>query len=146
MTACRRFPFGVPATERTLGGYVRVPFGEHRIDAQGRKRGRKLVMLHRWIVEQVDGALPPWPESVVMHSCDTPDCFLYEHLSAGTYAENNQDCRDKGRAVVVVGEAHPSAVLTISDVRLIRSMRAEGASLSAITRVVPCGMTSVRIK
>lgn len=34
---------------------------------------------------------------VVMHSCDTPACVNPDHLVAGTLADNNLDCKRKGR-------------------------------------------------
>lgn len=40
----------------------------------------------------------PIPEGmVVMHICDNPACFNPEHLTIGTVADNNEDCRSKGR-------------------------------------------------
>ena len=34
---------------------------------------------------------------VVMHLCDNPACFRYDHLRVGTMAENNADRDAKGR-------------------------------------------------
>ena len=34
---------------------------------------------------------------VVMHSCDTPLCVNPDHLSAGTYSDNQMDAVSKGR-------------------------------------------------
>lgn len=65
-------------------------------------------MLHRWIVEQIEGPLRPWPEEVVMHRCDNRLCFRYDHLRRATYADNNADCREKGRHRFVSGAAHPT--------------------------------------
>lgn len=51
--------------------------------------------LHRWVWEQVNG---PVPEGmIVMHRCDNPPCFLYEHLFLGTDADNAADREAKGR-------------------------------------------------
>jgi hypothetical protein len=34
---------------------------------------------------------------VVMHLCDNPACFRYDHLSIGTHADNVADRHAKGR-------------------------------------------------
>lgn len=106
-------------------GYGRVPFGADRSDALGRKRGRRMVLLHRWIVEQIEGPLAEG--EVVMHTCDMPGCFLYEHLRRGTQADNVADCENKGRGRRPHGRAHPHAKLTDEQVREIRHRRREPA-------------------
>lgn len=55
----------------------------------------KRQLLHRWMVEQVEGPLAPG--EVVRHACDNPPCFLYEHLQRGTVADNNRDMAQRGR-------------------------------------------------
>ena len=49
---------------------------------------------------------------VVMHRCDNPGCIRIEHLSLGSRADNNADCRAKGRGKYLSGEAHGRAKLT----------------------------------
>ena len=54
------------------------------------------VHMHRWVVAQVDG----WDaikDRVVMHLCDNPRCFRYDHLRIGTSADNTADMVSKGR-------------------------------------------------
>ena len=53
------------------------------------------VLLHRWVVEQVDGPLAPG--EVVRHRCDNPPCFRYSHLLRGTMKDNSQDMVRRGR-------------------------------------------------
>ena len=51
--------------------------------------------LHRWVWEQIHGPLPR--EIEVLHKCDNPPCFAYDHLFSGTQADNMVDMNAKGR-------------------------------------------------
>jgi hypothetical protein len=55
------------------------------------------VYLHRWIVSLIDG-----PEAIegrdVMHLCDNPSCYRYDHLRVGTRSDNVNDMLAKGRS------------------------------------------------
>jgi HNH endonuclease len=56
----------------------------------------KMVRVHRWVVAQIHG----WDAiegRVVMHLCDNPLCYRYDHLAIGTLKDNMQDCVSKGR-------------------------------------------------
>lgn len=55
---------------------------------------------------------------VVMHTCDTPRCWNYEHLVGGTHADNVQDKINKDRHLY--GEKSPNAVVNEKMVRIIR--------------------------
>lgn len=65
------------------------------ITGAGYGKHRNQQYLHRWVWEQVNGPIPEG--MVVMHTCDNPPCFLYEHLRLGTIADNNRDKIEKGR-------------------------------------------------
>ena len=78
-------------------GYGYVPFGAKRFKASGASNGRRLVLLHRWVVEQVEGRSLASSE-VVRHRCDNPPCFLYEHLIVGSQADNVEDMVVRGRS------------------------------------------------
>ena len=70
------------------------------IRGYGRKYDRttkRTVMLHRWVWEQINGPIPDG--MVVMHVCDTPACYRYDHLRLGTQLDNIADMTAKGRAV-----------------------------------------------
>jgi len=110
-------------------GYGRVSFGPPRVDARGRRRGRQLVQLHRWVVEQVEGPLSPG--EVVMHTCDNPPCFRYDHLVRATQLVNVRDAERKGRGRRLLGEAHPNAKLTAADVADIRASSDSQRELAA---------------
>ena len=58
---------------------------------------------------------------VVMHSCDNRQCCNPRHLIAGTVAENNLDCIEKGRHVAPSGEANGRCRLSDEQVAEIRS-------------------------
>lgn len=56
--------------------------------------------VHRWVVETAgeDQFGTPWdPKLVVMHLCDNPPCFRFDHLRLGDIAENQVDMAKKDR-------------------------------------------------
>ena len=64
----------------------------------------------------------------VLHVCDTPACTRPDHLFLGTQQQNIIDMRKKGRGTQPsnIGEAHPAAKLTESDVITLREQYARG--------------------
>lgn len=80
MTECRQYQGA-----RTRNGYGR------RYDRQR----KKVVLVHRWVWEQIHGPIPPG--LMVLHTCDTPACFLLEHLYLGTNSDNMRDRSARGR-------------------------------------------------
>lgn len=97
-------------------------------DANGygrRNIGGKVVRVHRWVVAQVlgDEAIRG---KVVMHVCDNPPCYRYDHLRVGTQAENNADKAAKGRAHRFERDNHPIAKLTTAQCATIRTEYADG--------------------
>lgn len=52
--------------------------------------------LHKWVWEQINGPVPPG--NIVMHKCDHPLCYRYDHLILGTMGDNMADKVLKGRA------------------------------------------------
>ena len=76
---------------------------------------------HRWVWEQING---PIPEGMyVLHRCDQPLCYRYDHLFLGTHAENIADMEAKGRrrGGSHPGASNPRAKLTADQVAAIRS-------------------------
>jgi hypothetical protein len=97
-----------------------TPCREYRGPRTGRgygaiSRDGKVILLHRWVWEQINGPIPKG--MVVMHLCDKPACFLYEHLRLGSQSDNIRDSRAKGRQVFV----RPGAKLTWEQVVEIRA-------------------------
>lgn len=87
--------------------------------------------LHRWVVAQVDG----WEAidgKVVLHDCDNPPCFRYDHLKIGTTADNNADRDAKGRQNGPRGESHHWAKLSLNDVRAIRLRHSQGETQASL--------------
>lgn len=102
-----------------------TPCREWRSKGYG-KRGQ--VYVHRWVMAQIHG----WAAlqgRVVLHLCDNPPCYRYDHLRLGTQADNLRDAHDKGRMLTPEpkrGHAHHSSKLTEEQVLLIRQRYAAG--------------------
>ena len=67
---------------------------------------------------------------VVMHRCDNPACFRFDHLAIADRAANNAD-RDRKRRNCA-GAAKPDAKLTDDAVRTIRQLIAAGVTQTEI--------------
>ena len=79
------------------------------------------LMAHRYSWEIHFG---PIPEGLnVLHHCDNPPCIRPSHIFTGTAADNNRDCRNKGRHGCGInhGSAQGTSKLTEIKVRVIRA-------------------------
>lgn len=88
---------------------------------------RRMVAVHRWVMAQVHG----WEAiegRVVMHLCDNPPCYRFDHLRIGTLSDNTQDMLAKGRARGGFAPGHvlSPTKLTPAQVTAIRSLYAAG--------------------
>lgn len=85
----------------------------------------KLWYVHRLVMQRmghdIDGAM-------VLHSCDNPACYRYDHLSLGDAATNAAQMLARGRAAI--GEASRNAKLTGAIVAAIRRSDASDRSLA----------------
>lgn len=76
---------------------------------------RKMLKAHRvsWFLH--NGPIPAsnaYHGTMVLHSCDNPQCVNPKHLRLGTAADNARDRKERGRSKAVRGAAHGRAKLT----------------------------------
>lgn len=90
--------------------------------------GRGDLRAHRAAYECFVGPIPDGLS--VLHSCDNPPCILPWHLHLGTQADNNKECRQRGRAAT--RERHGRTHLTWADVDAIRRAVADGESQKSV--------------
>lgn len=96
----------------------------------------KQYLVHRWVWTQING--PILYGLMILHRCDNPACFRFDHLFLGTQADNVADMRAKGRG---------STKLTVDQVREIRASpqgRGTGASLGRRFNVSPSTIALIR--
>ena len=94
-----------------------------------RRADRRFELAHRVFWEAARG---PIPEGLcVCHHCDNPLCVNPDHLFLGTVAENNEDCRLKGRRY-----CGPNArrKLTCAQVRDLRARHEGGEGYKRLAR------------
>jgi hypothetical protein len=96
----------------------------------------KAVLLHRWIWERHNGAIPDGKH--VLHKCDVRCCINPQHLFIGTHQDNMTDKKSKGRAALNIprGEKHkrPMAKVTEAQVTEIKNLLKRGYRQADIAR------------
>jgi len=123
-------------------------------DGYGLRAGKRI---HRWVVETAseDQYGTVWdPSLIVMHLCDNPPCYRFDHLRIGTPGDNTRDSWAKGRStnnLVGVtrprGEQHGHAKLSWDDVAEIQRRIAFGENQRDIAsdfRVSPATITNIK--
>jgi len=79
---------------------------------------------------------------VVRHNCDNPPCVEPSHLLIGTYADNERDKAERGRAPV--GQAHYKATLGSASVaEAVREYLTGGQSQAAVARKYGVGQSTL---
>lgn len=84
----------------------------------------KATLAHRFSYEVYVGNIKKGFQ--ICHICDNPACVNPKHLFMGTQIQNMKDCVQKKRNRPPRGEKHPSAKLTINNVKKIRKMYETG--------------------
>lgn len=133
-------------TPTPLATHCRLWQGSLNSKGYGRKWvfGIGMVPMHRWVMAQVYG----WgaiSDKVVMHLCDQPLCYRFDHLRLGDHADNSQDMMAKGRGV---GQFRPNSgwtlKLSVEDVREIRRAYEAGeATQSELGRMFGVHRTTI---
>ena len=103
----------------------------HGYGTRWEPEGKRLEYMHRWVMKKAGHDIKG---KVVMHKCDNPPCYRYDHLMVGTQADNIADMRAKGRhndSTSMRGEAHHQAKLTEDQVRAIRDDERRYADIAA---------------
>ena len=72
----------------------------------------------------------------LMHLCDNRICCNPAHLKVANLAENNKDCRDKGRRQMPKGENHHRSVFTDQEIAKVLQMKSEGQSANQIAQAM----------
>lgn len=80
-------------------------------------RTKKNARAHRLVHEYLVGPVPQ--DKKLLHRCDMPWCVNPEHMFVGTIADNNRDCKQKGRNAK--GTGHGRNKLTEAQVLEIRA-------------------------
>lgn len=109
-------------------------YGERHIPRAERTSKTSRIAVHRWVWQQINGPIPGG--LFVLHRCDNPPCFRYDHLYLGTQADNWRDVVTRGRinrSGRPKGSAHPKSRLNDQAVRDIRVMHANGLGVPAIS-------------
>jgi hypothetical protein len=103
-------------------------------------------MWHRQVFE-IHYQMKIPPGICICHHCDNTRCINPDHMFLGTYKDNFDDARLKGRLRWAVGEAHGRAVLNPDKVREIRKDLDAGMTIKAVAGKFNVGNNTIfRIK
>ncbi len=104
----------------------KLPYGMMTIRGKEYMAHRVSYMIH--IGEIPEGR-------VVLHKCDNPPCSNPDHLYVGTYQDNQDDKRERGRCKV--------EKLSVEQVIQIKSLLSEGFSCHEVSRRFKCSPTNI---
>lgn len=89
-------------------------------------------------------ACGPTSDKQVLHRCDNPACVNPDHLFLGDIAGNMGDRDKKGRQAR--GERQGSAVLTETQVRLLRDAKGSERALAKQFGIAPSTVRKIRLR
>jgi len=95
---------------------------------------------HRLAFKMENGEV--YPDSVIYHTCDKPNCINPLHLRIGSHADNVADKVAKSRQPM--GMRHYRSVLTNDDVRAIRASNKNLGELSRQFGISRGGILKIR--
>ncbi len=72
-----------------------------------------------------------------LHKCDNPPCFNPDHLFSGTDSDNQWDCSAKGRKNPPRGEDNHWSVLSVEEVKRIKSRLNCGETVVSVAKDYP---------
>ncbi len=103
-----------------------LPYGRFQVSK------RKSGYAHRVSWELYRGDIPAGLS--VLHKCDVPYCVNPSHLFLGTYADNNRDKENKGRANHAKGIGHGMTKLSEDQVSTVKGLLGVGVSTRELSR------------
>lgn len=134
----RRELIGIPETGCQLWHTHKSKYGSVRV-------GKRQVPAHRASYERHVGPIPPG--LLIRHHCDTPACVNPDHLIPGTYSQNTNDARERGRLrkpqLFTLRDMSASR-LTPGDAERIRKMLSAGSTPSMVARAFGVSKSLVR--
>lgn len=101
--------------ERKKDGYGNFRYGRFWLLYRRHQAHRMAFLLHNKVID---------PKLLVMHTCDTPECVNWAHLTQGTNRENTHDAMKKGR--LAHGERNGVSLLTEAKVTEMRKSYGTG--------------------
>lgn len=114
--------------------------GYGHVHKSSKDAGRRTFKSHRIAWVQWNGEIPN--NMLVLHKCDNPACCNPDHLFLGTYQDNYDDCRNKGR--VRTGINHQYAKLNVEKIVEILSSDETSTKLGPIYGLHPRGIRRIR--
>ncbi len=97
--------------------------------------------VHRAVYEMVHGEIGS-SKIVVLHTCDNPSCCNPDHLTLGTYLDNNRDAKAKGRAAI--GSRHGMSKLSEEQAIEILSSNSQPNELARVYGVSAGQVNNIR--
>ena len=150
----RRYIRGLPLTERIERLSIPEPMsgcwlwlGGTRTTRCGLRYGfvgvrGKTLRAHRVSFEAFKGPIPP--KLIICHTCDNSLCVNPDHLYAGTYQDNSEDCRRRGRFKPNYGEKNGNAKITNQQASYVKWLLQQKRTPSSIAKEIGASLRTVQ--